>query len=121
MANPDKPGPKNRREEMYQRLRDALESEEGLDIPEDDDELAQDLMRLEQKMVDLEGNWVLKSKKETKGRSTDCSDAVALTFADKFVRSLRDTSQSVNGAARFLNEGEPKCQRIPHKSVGWMG
>lgn len=75
------PGPKNRRAEMYMRLRDWLEDEAGADIP-DDDALHADLIAPGYKH-DTHRNLLLESKEDIKKRgfrSPDLADALALTF-----------------------------------------
>jgi hypothetical protein len=76
------PGPKNRRSEMWLRMREWLEDEAGADIP-DDDALHADLSA-PGSHNDLRQFLVLESKKDIIGRglrSPDGADAVALTFA----------------------------------------
>ena len=73
----------NRRAELYSRLLDALQSEEGLRLP-DSDELHADLTCFSSRH-DSSGRMVLESKdviRRKLGRSPDLADAVALTFAD---------------------------------------
>lgn len=82
-AKPKMPGPKNRRAEMYERLNRWLESEDGVQIP-DDDALHADLTATPKK-PDLNNDLQLLSKQEMKAkgiRSPDLADACALTFAD---------------------------------------
>ncbi len=84
MAMPKKPGPINRRAEMYQRCLEWLKSEEGVSLPDRDDVQA-DLCAPKQVMR-LDNNLQLESKKEMKARgvrSTDIGDAIVLTFAFK--------------------------------------
>lgn len=81
------PGPKNRRAEMYSRLRDWLEDEVGADIP-DDDALHADLTAAGYKH-DTHQNLLLESKADIKKRgfrSPDLADALALTFASPVVQ-----------------------------------
>jgi len=81
-AQPDRPGPKNRRAEMWERMRDWFELEEGVSIP-DLDVLQADLMAVAPK-PSLTNDLVLESKDELrkrKIRSPDLADALALTFA----------------------------------------
>lgn len=76
------PGPRNRRAEMWLRMRDWLEDEAGADIP-DNDALHADLSAPGYKH-DGRQYLLLESKKEIKKRglrSPDGADAVALTFA----------------------------------------
>lgn len=76
------PGPKNRRAEMWTRLRDWLEDEGGADIP-DDDALHADAVAPGYR-YDMRQYLVLESKEEIRKRglrSPDGWDAVALTMA----------------------------------------
>lgn len=82
------PGPKNRRAEMYSRLREWLEDEAGADIP-DDDALHADLTAAGYKH-DTHQNLLLESKADIKKRgfrSPDLADALALTFASPVVQA----------------------------------
>lgn len=81
-ANPKRAGPWNRRAEMYGDLKDWLT--EGGSIPDDDD-LASDLSGPKPKWR-ANNDWLLESKTEMKARglrSSDLSDACALTFATR--------------------------------------
>ena len=76
------PGPRNRRAEMWMRMRDWLEDTLGADIP-DDDALHADLMAPGYRH-DTRQNILLESKVDIKKRgmrSPDAADALALTFA----------------------------------------
>lgn len=81
-ATPKRAGPWNRRAEMYGDFKDWLV--EGGAIPDDDD-LASDMSGPKQKWR-ANNDWLLESKTEMKARglrSSDLSDACALTFATK--------------------------------------
>lgn len=81
-ATPKRAGPWNRRAEMYGDFKDWLI--EGGAIPDDDD-LASDISGPKQKWR-ANNDWLLESKTEMKARglrSSDLSDACALTFATK--------------------------------------
>lgn len=81
-ATPGRAGPWNRRAEMYGDLKTWLT--EGGSIPDDDD-LASDMSGPKQKWR-ANNDWLLESKTEMKTRgirSSDLSDACALTFATK--------------------------------------
>lgn len=115
MRRPDAPGPKNRRAEMWKRLADALESPEGMQIP-DDDALASDLCSVTVDLSGLEGDWILPPKHKAK-RSPDLGDAVALTFADDYVTPLhpeRRHGKRSDGGGLFAR------RKLPPKSLGWM-
>lgn len=81
-ATPKRAGPWNRRAEMYGDFKDWLI--EGGAIPDDDD-LASDISGPKQKWR-ANNDWLLESKTEMKARglrSSDLSDACALTFATR--------------------------------------
>lgn len=81
-ATPNIPGPRNRRAEMYCRLKTWLEDPAGVDIP-DDDALQADITAVRQKFTSA-NDYLLESKREMRDRgikSPDEADAVALTFA----------------------------------------
>lgn len=83
MARPKAPGPKYRRDEMWQRMKDWLDLEEGVQIP-DIDVLQADLTACRKK-PSLTNDFQLLSKDEMRKlgiRSPDLGDAMALTFAD---------------------------------------
>jgi hypothetical protein len=76
------PGPKNRRAEMWMRMRDWLADEGGADIP-DDDSLHADMVAPGFR-YDMRQYLLLESKEEIRKRglrSPDGADAVALTMA----------------------------------------
>lgn len=82
LSNPKRAGPWNIRAEIYGELRDFLQ--EGGAIPDDDD-LASDMSGPKTKWR-ANNDWLLESKTEMKTRglrSSDMSDACALTFAVK--------------------------------------
>jgi hypothetical protein len=82
MANPKRAGPWNKRAEMYGDFREFMI--EGGAIPDDDD-LASDISGPKQKFR-ANNDWLLESKQDMKVRgirSSDLSDACALTFAVK--------------------------------------
>lgn len=82
LANPKRPGPKNRRSEMWMRMGEWLASEEGVQIP-DIAELQSDLSGPRRK-PSVTGDLSLESKDDMKARrvrSPDLADALALTFA----------------------------------------
>lgn len=95
LARPKVPGPKNRRAEMWMRLRDWLDGEEAPDIP-DLPELQADLTAPRERPLPS-NDFLLESKKDMKARgvrSPDLADAVALTFAsNEFFRHYSDAPQ----------------------------
>lgn len=81
-SNPKRAGPWNRRAEMYGEFKEWLT--EGGAIPDDDD-LASDISSVKQKWR-ANNDWLLESKSDMKARgirSSDLSDACALTFATR--------------------------------------
>jgi len=81
--NPHKPGPRNRRAEMYDRAREWFQLPEGVSIP-DDNELQSDLGAIGAKISGQTTDLLLESKIDIKnrlGRSPDCADSFVLTFA----------------------------------------
>lgn len=76
------PGPKNRRAEMWSRMKEWLEDEQGADIP-DEDVIHADIVGPGY-YHDTRRNILLESKEDMKDRglrSPDTADAIALTFA----------------------------------------
>jgi len=99
------PGPKNRRAEMWMRMRDWLEDDMGADIP-DDDAIHADLMAPGYRH-DTRQNILLESKKDIKSRgmrSPDGADAIALTFAAP-VRVVPDEEGRRYGKKRARGRG----------------
>lgn len=101
-----RPGPKNRRAEMWSRSRDWLDEEGGADIP-DRDSLQADACGPSYHH-DTNQRLLLESKEHMRSRglrSPDEWDAIALTFAepvyDQTQRSVRD-SQSYTGHGGFM-------------------
>ena len=84
MVRPDKPGPRNRRAEMYHRAREWFEDDlSGPSIP-DEDPLQSDLSQVCAKMGGQSTDTLIEPKREIKkrlGRSPDDADSFVLTFA----------------------------------------
>jgi hypothetical protein len=88
------PGPKNRRAEMWMRLRDWLADEGGADIP-DDDALHADLVA-PGFHYDMRQYFLLESKEDIRKRglrSPDGGDALALTLASPVASPSRATDE----------------------------
>ncbi len=102
-VNPHKPGPRNRRAEMYQRAREWLQLPEGVSIP-DDNELQSDLGAIGAKISGQTTDLLLESKIDIKsrlGRSPDAADSFVLTFAvpDRVIQtSLTESVPNSNDA-----------------------
>lgn len=104
--NPDKY--KNKRAEMYDRLREWLE-DEPVKI-QNDEELEKELLAIERKPPDSNGRLVLVSKEELKANkkinmSTDLADALCLTFAYLFAtyEELDEEDRSDHDENRTFN------------------
>jgi len=113
-VRPHAPGPKNRRAEMYMRLRDWFEAVEGVSIP-DDDELQQDLGAITARVSGQVTDTVIESKAEVKKllrRSPDVSDAVALThaFPDRSVQSTLTAPMWSDNSGFTAGEAVPMPQ-----------
>lgn len=100
LANPKRPGPKNRRAEMWMRMGEWLGCEEGVQIP-DVAELQSDLSAPRRK-PSISGDLILESKDDMKARkvrSPDLADALALTFASlEFIPTSAVPAQSSYGS-----------------------
>jgi hypothetical protein len=108
-VNPHKPGPRNRRAEMYQRARSWLELPEGVSIP-DDNELQSDLGAIAARISGQTTDLVLESKVDIKnrlGRSPDAADSFVLTFAvpDRVIQ--HDLTPSAATSTDKFNHGAP--------------
>jgi hypothetical protein len=108
-----RPGPRNRRAEMWSNLRDWLKQDGGADIP-DSDALQADLCGPSYK-YDMEQRFLLESKESMlkRGvRSPDEGDALALTFAAPVYQAVPDTvaRQRTREVARVARQHE----------LGWM-
>jgi hypothetical protein len=103
------PGPRNRRAEMWERLRDWLNAEGGADIP-DLDSLHADVCGPGYS-YDMNQRLLLESKEHMRARgirSPDEGDSVCLTFAEP----VKDTSRRSYGRA----SGEPRRDGGPFSS-----
>ncbi len=107
----ERPGPLNRRAEMWKRSSDWLDTPGGVDIP-DEDVLQRDAVAPSFK-YNMNQRLVIESKEQMRKRgvaSPDSWDAIALTFAE----SVYDK-----------DVGKPKTKRSPTHSpvsggLGWM-
>lgn len=117
-ATPNAPGPKNRRAEMWVRLREWLELEEGVSIP-DMDALQADLSGVRLKMT-VANDILLESKDEMRKRglrSPDLADAMALTFASLRITGMLGDKRTVDGAAV---SGNYSRMSMISGNDGWM-
>lgn len=91
-ARPKIPGPKNRRAEMWLRMKEWLESETGVQLP--DENVIQSDITAPRRKPSLTNDTVLESKDDMRLRrirSPDIGDAIALTFASsEFFASYQD-------------------------------
>lgn len=104
-ATPKRAGPWNRRAEMYGDLKQWLA--EGGSIPDDDD-LASDMSAPKQKWR-ANNDWLLESKTEMKARglrSSDLSDACALTFATREWFDSWTTPEKPKGFGAGIDQNE---------------
>jgi hypothetical protein len=115
MRRKDKPGPVDRKAEMAKRLKDMLESIEGLDVPDQDD-LQADFCSVKVEYINPEGDFRLVPKKKLKTRSHDLFDAIGLTFADEYVQPVNpvDTG-AIDGNNRTI-----RIAGLPPAHAGWM-
>lgn len=117
-AKPHVPGPALRRDEMWLRMKEWLDLEEGVSIP-DSGELQTDLCSVRVKLG-LTNDTKLESKKDLKsrgGKSPDLADALALTFASlAFIKAG-------SGEARLKSAIPAKLRRMAKSggSTTWMG
>jgi hypothetical protein len=104
-ATPKRAGPWNRRAEMYGDFKTWLT--EGGSIPDDDD-LASDISGPKQKWR-ANNDWLLESKTEMKARglrSSDLSDACALTFATREWFDSWTTPEKAKGFGAGIDQNE---------------
>ena len=114
-ANPHRPGPRNRRAEMYMRMRDWFMASEGCSIP-DEDTLMSDLGAITTALQGQSTDILIAPKtqiKKTLGRSPDDSDSAALTFAfpDRVVQTTLTDDRSRGNAV--FEQGLPPKGREP--------
>ncbi len=112
-VHPNRAGPWNMRAEMYGRLREFII--EGGAIPDDDD-LATDFSG--PKIIYRANNdWLLMSKSEMKSkgiRSSDLTDACALTFASNEWFDSWSKPKKEKG----FNQGGPQLKKIASPGIG---
>jgi hypothetical protein len=116
-ATPKRAGPWNRRAEMYGDLKQWLA--EGGSVPDDDD-LASDMSAPKQKWR-ANNDWLLESKTEMKARglrSSDLSDACALTFATREWFDSWKTPEKPKGWSAGIDE---KAQMGEWKTIDRTG
>lgn len=128
LAKPKLPGPQNRRAEMYQRFLEWLELPDGAAVP-DLPELQTDVTAPRLKPLP-NNDFILESKVDMKKRgvrSTDLSDAVALTFAsNEFFKDWNEPSAPAV-YANIDNPAQPSYAAqpwgLPPSSgpFSWMG
>lgn len=125
-AYPRKPGPKLRRDEMWQRMKEWLDSEEGAKLP-DIDVLQTDLVGPKRK-PSHNNDFSLESKdsmRARKVRSPDLADALALTFANlKHIPNWVDKKPSTVYASNIDRPRSPNIDLDGHYGTGggsgWM-
>jgi len=126
LAKPGVPGPKNRRAEIWTRLKEWLSLEEGVSLP-DEDVIQADIIAPRLKKT-LSNDILLESKEEMRARgvrSPDLADAICLTFADlRHIKNWSSKKKRVNfGTPDMKQVQEVRCQRV-HPATksrnGWM-
>lgn len=128
LARPNMPGPKNRRAEMQQRVKEWLELEEGVALP-DIDAIQADLTNIRIK-PSLTNDLQLLSKPEMRKlglRSPDLADAIGLTFAD--LTFIREWSQKPKKpgftpdkpASSVIAPSPEEISDYGGGGFGWMG
>lgn len=108
----EKPGPKNRRAEMWGRSRDWLQQPGGADIP--DEGVLQSDGCAPSYRYDASQNYILESKEQMRKRgvrSPDYWDAIALTFASEVRADIERHPPSDKFTA---------VRRATRKTTGWM-
>ena len=106
----ERPGPKNRRAEMWQRSKEWLKQPGGADVP-DDNLIQRDACGPGYK-YDVNQRLVLESKEQMRARginSPDRWDSVALTFAEPVLVEAEDGAKAKKGD-----------WRTRRKKRGWM-
>lgn len=123
-AKPKVPGPKNRRAEMWSRLKDWLSLDEGVSIP-DIPALTSDLVGPTVK-DSATNDLVLESKNQMRKRgirSPDLADALALTFASlRVIEKWEEREQKPDPV--HVNPDVPAHTHHPSPvggKFGWMG
>ena len=122
MARPQKPGPKNRRAEMWMRLKEWLMGEEPVAIP-DLDVLQADLTGPQLK-PNLTNDTQLESKEQMrlrKVRSPDLGDALALTFASAtIITNYVEKERPARYGEPDKVKEEPRLPQNIGGADGWM-
>jgi hypothetical protein len=111
----ERPGPKNRRAEMWMRSRDWLRQDGGVDIP-DKDSLQADACGPSYK-YDMEQRLLLESKEAMMKRgvrSPDEWDAVALTFAAPVFDKVPDSARTARASTNRVRQVSRRVR------TGWM-
>lgn len=122
-ARPNKPGPRNRRAEMWNRMKEWLEGEEPVAIP-DLDVLQADITGPGLKPT-LTNDIQLESKEDMRKRgvrSPDLGDAVALTFASAtIIKNYTEKKKRKPYGNPDGHERSTVFQNSGNISNGWMG
>lgn len=137
MVNPHKPGPRNRRAEMYLRGRSWFMNPEGVSIP-DEDALQSDLGQVCAKLGGQSTDLLIEPKVDIKarlGRSPDEADSFVLTFAIPDRSIEEPLTQPIVASSVQFNRGETARTEASENSLqsafyggegfdsggGWMG
>lgn len=125
LAAPKKPGPANRRAEMWDRTKSWLQSPDGASIP--DLAMLQSDLTAPKLKPKLSNDFLLESKVELRARgvrSPDLADSLALTFA---LNEFIDKYSAAKAQPSFGHLDIPKSQPQPVSRedsggmYGWMG
>lgn len=121
LAKPKVPGPKNRRAEMWDRMREWLESEEGVCIP-DDNAIQADLTAPKLKPTST-NDFYLESKEDMRSRgvpSPDMGDALALTFATLRASRFKAERPAQKSSYQQDRDMVRPSGYFPSSSSSWM-
>jgi hypothetical protein len=123
MASRQRVGPENRRAEMWGRLKEWIEDQEGCAAIPDIDDLCADLVAPKQ-IHRTNGDWLLMSKADMRKngvRSPDLGDALALTFASKEYFAPRNEPMLPIGQQGIAQPPQPVYQQsVSTTPGGWM-
>lgn len=124
LAAPKKPGPANRRAEMWSRTLDWLRAPDGAALP--DIPMLQSDLTAPKLKPKLNNDFLLESKAEMKARgvrSPDLADSLALTFAlNEFIDKYSEgKARTTFGHLDTPKVAQPKVVRDENSSAyGWM-
>lgn len=123
LAKPKIPGPKNRRAEMWVRMKEWLDLEEGVSLPDMD--VLQADMTAPQTKPTVSNDILLESKDQMRARgirSPDLADSVALTFASlRAIKPPKGAPAHKTAQQQDREAVAPKSKYRPvNNSTSWM-